>query len=294
MVIVVGLIYQLSIRRPSVETQPDQKGDFVCPASSLTRLSLIIERLLDSKRASGRRPIYVKSLAHYLYRFAQGRECIEEITTEQIEQFLLKCTAGNTRATWLNRISTLFSYAVKRGIIEKNPCDRVERQRIDRHSPQILTPAESSNLMSICPTLCKPYLILGMYVGIRPEEIQHIEWKDINLETKTVAVNHTKTRRRRIVPLEPIAARLLSECPIKQGRVSPSLSTVRRFRRRARSVLGVWQADLLRHTAASYLLALHKDSGKVATMLGNSSKILLTHYHTPVTEKDCSEFWATN
>jgi hypothetical protein len=46
-----------------------------------------------------------------------------------------------------------------------------------------------------------------------------------------------------------------------------------------------------RHTAASYLLALHKDAGKVANMLGNSPQILLSHYHDPVTEVDCKTFW---
>jgi hypothetical protein len=55
--------------------------------------------------------------------------------------------------------------------------------------------------------------------------------------------------------------------------------------------LKIWPTDLLRHTAASYLLALHKDAGKVANMLGNSPQILLSHYHDPVTEADCKAFW---
>jgi integrase len=68
---------------------------------------------------------------------------------------------------------------------------------------------------------------------------------------------------------------------------------VRRFKRKARQALGLaaWPADLLRHTAASYLLALHDDVGKVAKMLGNSSAILLSHYHQPVKSEDCGQFW---
>jgi hypothetical protein len=50
--------------------------------------------------------------------------------------------------------------------------------------------------------------------------------------------------------------------------------------------------DLFRHTAASYLLALHGDAGKVATMLGNSSSVLLRHYHEPVNKADCDRFWS--
>ncbi len=255
----------------------------------------MIGQLILAKRSSGRREVYLKSLDHYLHRFAKDRDglAIEDITTAQVEEFLVKCINGNTRATWLNRISTLFSFAVKRGFISKNPCDNVERSRIDRKAPSILSPDQAVQLLGLCPSLCRPYLILGLYAGIRPDELYHIDWKDVNFETSTVCVNHTKTRRRRIVPLEPIAVKLLSEHPVKTGPVAPSLSTVRRFKRMATGICGgAWQADLLRHTAASYLLALHGDAGKVSLTLGNSSKILLTHYHTPVSQADCKAFWA--
>jgi integrase len=112
------------------------------------------------------------------------------------------------------------------------------------------------------------------------------------LETKTVSVDG-KTRQRRIVPLEPIAAELLSDHPLKTGAVAPSKSTVRRFLRQCRAVLGLekWPTDFFRHTAASYLLAKYQDAQKVALWLGNSPKVLLTHYHNPVTSGQSAKFW---
>ena len=65
------------------------------------------------------------------------------------------------------------------------------------------------------------------------------------------------------------------------------------FAQRHALKLAAWPKDVLRHTAASYLLALHGDVGKVAMMLGNSPNILLTHYHEPVCETDCAAFWKT-
>ncbi len=86
---------------------------------------------------------------------------------------------------------------------------------------------------------------------------------------------------------------LLAALPDKAGKITPPVGVVRRFKRRASKAIGFqsWPADLLRHTSASCLLALVKDTGKVSARLGNSSAILLTHYHQPVKEADCERFW---
>jgi integrase len=257
-------------------------------------LSQVIAEVIASKVTANRRECYVKSLRVYLNSFAKGRESkpLADVEVWEIELWLSKYAGAYTRQTWLNRISTLFSFAVRRGYIAANPCDRIERITVDMKPPVILSPEQAQRLLDITPPHCKPYLVLGLFAGIRPEEIMRLDWSCIDLETKTVKVDG-KTRRRRIVPLEPKAVALLSACLGKAGRVSPSASTVRRFKRRVRAALGFtrWPQDLLRHTAASYLLALHGDAGKVAMRLGNSSSILLTHYHEPVKQADCERFW---
>ena len=120
-----------------------------------------------------------------------------------------------------------------------------------------------------------------------------LDWQEVNLETKTVFVDG-KTRRRRIVPLEPPALAWLAAHPLRSGPVAPSAATLARWKGRARAALGLarFPQDLLRHTAASYLLARHEDAGKVALLLGNSEKVLLTHYHQPVTSSAAQAFWA--
>lgn len=97
----------------------------------------------------------------------------------------------------------------------------------------------------------RPYVILGIYGGLRPEEITRLDWSQINLDAGTVRV--TGKRRTRLVTLEPIAVKLLGEHPLKSGPVAPSNSTVDRWRGRAKKLLKLdkWPQDLLRHTAAS-------------------------------------------
>jgi len=290
------LLWELSKQYPAVSSQPQNCqqlglavfGDSLC-------LSDAINELISAKRAANRRERYICSLSSYLRQFAKGRESVTlaSITTADVENWMANYAGANSRQTWLNRLSTLFSWAVRRGHIAVNPTVRIERVTVDRLPPRILSPAECDLLLQIVPTLCRPYLILGLFAGIRPEEITRLDWSAVDLETKTVMVDG-KTRRRRIVALEPKAVALLADWPIKRGMVAPSNSTLRRFKTRARAALGLsaWPQDLLRHTAASYLLALHGDAGKVATMLGNSSAVLLSHYHEPVKKEDCDRFWS--
>ena len=157
----------------------------------------------------------------------------------------------------------------------------------------MLTPTETQLLLNLAPTNIKPYLVLAVYAGIRPNEILKLNWNQIDLATCTVRINEAKTRQRRIVPLEPRPASLLEPFSKSEGLLAPSKGTVRKFQRIARDTLGwkSWPKDLLRHTAASYLLAKHSDAGKVSLMLGNSPKILLAHYYEPVNHADCAEFW---
>ncbi len=198
----------------------------------------VVEKMIISKRLANRRENYIKSLKTYLKRFAKVFPDLALVTASGLEAWLAQFNGQYSRQTWFNRVNTLLSYAKKRDIIKENPCERIDRITVDKPVPVILTVEESKSLYNACPAACRPYLILAMFAGIRPDEVMRLDWRDIDLETKTVHVDG-KTRRRRIVPLEPIAVNLLSLHPVKTGAVTPSASTVRRWKRSARQLLGV-------------------------------------------------------
>jgi integrase/recombinase XerD len=281
------------------QEQPDNNNQNL--GGLRTGIAQCIDDLLKAKRVANRRERYVKSLDSYLHFFARGREDkpLADFTRQDVEDWLGKYSTAYSRQTWLNRISTLFSFAVRRNVVARNPCDQVERVTVDKKRPRILTPAEANLLLQRCPTLMIPYLTLAMFAGIRPEEVMRMKWEDIDLDTRVAFVDG-KTRRARYVPLEPRAVKLLADHPIKTGPVvpGPAISTnaaVRAWRESARQLLGLprFPQDLLRHTAASYLIALLGDAGKVAKRLGNSEKTLSSHYYAPMTDRTCAEFWRT-
>ena len=264
-----------------------------CESVSISRC---VDELLVAKRGGNKTERYVKSLEHYLRQFSVGREsrAISDFTFSEVESWMVKYPCADTRRTWLSRLSALFAFCVRRGYVEKNPCDRIEPVTCDRKPPRIVTPEQSRQLLAAAPVVMRPYIILGMFAGIRPEELTRLDWSHINLETGTVNIDFPKVRgRRRIVPLDPLAVTLLRSHPLQRGAVSPCRASISRWRFRARKLLGLdkWPQDLFRHTAASYLLAKHQDAGKVALWLGNSVKVLMSHYIVPVSATDCEEFW---
>jgi integrase len=241
----------------------------------------VMEEMLVSKRGANRREIYIKSLRYFLTPFAKENQILSAVTTADIEAWLSKWNGVQYRATWLNRINTLFSFARKRDYITKNPCDKIERPTIEKRVPKILTPAEAIIAYRSCPHDCRAWVVLCLWCGLRPSEAARILWEDINLEQGTITVRVSKVRRYRIVNMPACAVELLRPLAESSGAIAPHQTTLRRALRYMRRGLNFerWPQDIMRHTAASYHLAITGDAGKVATMLGNSPQILLTHYN---------------
>jgi integrase len=261
-------------------------------------LKTAIDALIVAKSMANLRPHYIKSLRAYLGQFSRGRESspVASVDVFTIESwFSSRSEALATMASNIGRLSALFAFCERRGWISRNPCRLLERPRVDRPPPKILTPDQVAKLMNAVATRrphMVPFFALATYAGIRPDELARIGWQAVDLDRAIVTVDAaaSKVRRRRLVPLEPIAVQLLRE---HRGRLPVSRATRRRYQSFACAVLGLdeWPQDILRHTAASYLLALHQDAGKVALRLGNSPGILLRHYQELVPANDSRRFW---
>ncbi len=262
----------------------------------------VIAECMSSKRLAKRRASYLATLDGFLRDFAQGREemRIVSVTPNDIAGWLdaHENWSLSSRATAVTRVSTLFAFAVRRGYLAKNPCDALDKISIELKPPAILTVAQCGTVIGWIrkhwpATL--GWFALCLFAGVRPEEADRITWKDIELEAGilTVSAAASKVRRRRIVHLVPSAVYWLGEAQRLAPHMPVSHSTRRRAMRalRERLKLTEWPKDVLRHTAASCLLALWRDAQRVALELGNSPQILLNHYHE-LTRKADAERWA--
>lgn len=263
-------------------------------------LSEAIAELVRSRRDYGRRANYITGLEGFLNRFAAGREhtWIDEITLDEIQAWIGKQKSAWSKATVASRVATLFSYAQRRGWVKANPCERLEHVKMDARIPAILTSEQVRNgiywTMTERPRFLA-WLTLAVFAGIRPLEIDRLSWDAIDLAGGTVRIDPegSKVRQRRVVHLKPNAvAWLLKAQQIGAELQIPHVSR-RRFLRDLKAVFGLakWEADILRHTCASYWLCSDNDAGRIALELGNSVPILMRHYLELVTKEESEKFW---
>lgn len=260
-----------------------------------------VEECLAVKRSAGRRARYLQNLGILSRAFVTGRESmlVSDVKTAHVEGWIAaRYKSLWSRATAFARISTFFSFCVRRGYTASNPCDRMERVSIDATPPSILTVRQSAKVMVFMKRQHPRGLAwfgLALFAGIRPEECDRVRWEDVDLERGIVTIDAaaSKVRQRRIVHLQPaatawlkLANRLGSELPL------PSV-TRRRYLRDVRDKLGFkeWPKDVLRHSCASYLMATWQDAPRVAAELGNSVDILMRHYRELVRKEDATRFW---
>lgn len=279
-----------------------QRGNLpALPASvsSVPSLAVAVADMLRAKEASRRRPLYVRSLRQYLTAFIRGRESspISYVTHFDLDEwFASRKEAPATRASNIGRLSALFAFAMRRGWVASNPCNRLERSAIDHSPPKILTVAQCRAILDASGPVIRPWVCLGLFCGLRPTESERLDWSAVRLdgENPCVVVDAaaSKVRRRRIVPVCPVAVSWLALDVSEKGPIVSSHSTLRRARRETSKRAGVpWSQDVLRHTYASMRIGRGDPAEKVAHDMGNSPRILLTHYRELVRKEEAQAFW---
>jgi integrase len=263
-------------------------------------LGEVIGLCVEAKTVANRRPVYVKELRRSLRKFSQGRETIgiASISPSDIEAYFKDSKFSiRTRETQMSRLGALFSWAERRGLIQFNPVRRLDRIVIDHPPPRILTPEEADRLLMFAenrqPKLFG-YIVLGLFAGVRPDELAKLEWSAVDIERALLAVDSaaSKTRMRRVVPLHPKAVQWIRRV---KNRAGPVVSCNRPHQlQRLAMWMGweEWPKDVLRKTCASYLLALHQDAGKVSMWMGHTQTVLYRHYRELVRPEDCAAFWS--
>lgn len=256
-----------------------------------------ISKCVAEKASAGRRAVYIESLSMYLSAFARGRETrmITSVTVEEIQAILDRQKSLHSRATWLQRIGTLFSWAVRRRFVARsaNPCDQIEPVTPEVRPPLILTVEQSEALLRWVEE-SRPrslaWVCLALLAGLRPTEAHRVTWDDIDLGRRIVTVDAaaSKVSTRRLVHLLPCAAAWLERAKAVGSPLPLPPITRRRTIRSALPILGMvsWPADTLRHTCASYWLAHKPDAPYVARQLGNSPGVLLRVYHELVPREE--------
>jgi integrase len=270
------------------------------PAGGHRTVKELVAEFIQAKRAAGRRAEYLRIQASVLGLFEKAfpDALAHEIAAAQIEDWLgTRGESLRTRRNYQADIRNLFNFAVRREYVASNPAERLEEIILDEKPVEILSAAQAARLLEAAEAsggIMTPFVAIGLFAGLRTREIAVLDWKDVDLGEKTITVHatKTKTRARRIVEVSENLKAWLLPYSARHGAVAPD-----HYRRKfedTRRAAGIdpWPRNAMRHSAASYHLAAHRNESLTQAMLGHESgKMLLQSYRELVRPKEAASYW---
>lgn len=112
-------------------------------------------------------------------------------TYEMKEQGLSANTVIHRHAN----IHKALKYAVKIGLIDSNPSDRIERPKKEKFVGSIYNQEELEQLFEVVKgDPIELAVILGAFYGLRRSEVVGLKWSAIDFKRKTITIRHTVTQ----------------------------------------------------------------------------------------------------
>lgn len=269
--------------------------------SAPTLQQALTERL-DSMCTQNCRQVSIDSAATRLGRFCEdmnygGARLVSEVYRDTITTWLKVkgWPSSVTRKNYILELSAFFEFCIKKGWIKENPCKNIEKPRLSYKVPEFLSVDQVTAIMreAVKSDPCMvPKLALGFFAGIRPEELKRIEWTDINTENRLVTVRAEVAKCG--VPRHVTMSDNLMEW-LNRGDTGFKLDSFDERRQAICKAVGVyhWPHDAMRHTFATYHLAMYQDAGRTSFELGHSkdSKLLYRHYAGLTTKTEAESYW---
>ncbi len=258
-------------------------------------LNKLVSEYLENKQGKGLSRRHLQDLKNRLGKFASfaGEKTASEIKPEQIEQWLQQF-GGENYNNYLQRLHGLFNYGIKREYLAENPTKVIDKVKVAETEPAIFAAEEIKALLNAVPRRAVPYFAIGSFAGLRPREIERLDWTDIHLEEGYIRVRPkvAKTPSNRLVDIQPNLQAWLLPLTRESGPVTPP--NLRKIREAAQHKISLtqWPQDGLRHSYASYHLAHFKNINELATQMGHTdTKLIFRHYRSVVTKDEAANFW---
>lgn len=254
----------------------------------------LFDEFLSAKQQDNVSPKYLADLRSKLGRFVNSFHdtLVCNLTVAQVEAWIRSLDIGPvSRESYRRNVSVLLEFGRRRGYLRENPAADIKIRRRPEGEVSILTPEELRNLLSTAAPEIVPYVAICAFAGLRPSEAASLLWSDIHLDTMQIEVRarHSKTRRYRLVPIQPNLGEWLIRFRRDDGPVYYSRRKFREAYKAAR--IGDWKMDILRHSYGTYRLPILKSADALALEMGNSPDVIFRHYRRPMNEVTASAYF---
>lgn len=284
----------------------------------------------NGSTTKSQKPLRERSVAdveHRLGVFAKafGSHLVKNVTKADVREWLDDPThTAQTRRNYHTVVNGLFRYAICQKFAALNPLAEIPKPGADDREPGILTVEQTAQLLNAAlehPELELGWFItLGLFCGIRTEEIHRLTVDDIRLPEGFVNLNKSVTKKHRIrnvcfvvdtfeqltfltkggtsrterhaMQLDPVTA-WLSRLPAPASSGLKPRSFNKRFAKlREYAAIDPWPHNAMRHSYASYLYELTDNAALVCARLGQKSEsVLFEHYRALVRRGDGLKFF---
>lgn len=226
------------------------------------------------------------------------RASLSTFNEQVVRQYLIESKLKGNKPTTLyhkrTNLKLLGDFIIKKGLLQENPAEKIERVKLPKRLPSFLNPNEARELIFKAKNIewgnelksARNWAVicLYLYTGIRTLELLNLMLVDVDLVNRQLRINGGKGAKDRIIPLGNEEIEALSQylqlrgnkqenlwVSVKSGKFS--YSSIRKIFCKLHS-LGLRKditAHKLRHTFATNLLASGADLRSVQEMMGHSN-----------------------
>ncbi|MGI6099782.1 MAG: tyrosine-type recombinase/integrase [Lentisphaerae bacterium] len=228
---------------------------------------------------------------------------VSEITSSMLDGWLTDNLTLPNRKRYLNVYRTFWKFLGEKYKLEADPTARIMLPITEGDQSEVTayTVEEARRILhaaSASPRAAQlvPVIALGLFAGLRPSEIQGLDWSDVSLASKRVRVSPetAKRRRSRYVDMPDNLVEWLTPHVRESGPVSLPLITYRRERAKVMEAAGcTFLKDGFRHSFGTYHLAAFENPVKTALIMGHRANqdLVFTNYRKLVTREEGQAFW---
>jgi integrase len=257
----------------------------------------LVDEFIANRRAKGRSEIYIRDLTTRLSRFkiSMGDRIIADISGSDVDHWIQSLNvAAQSQNNFRAVLSAMWTFAVRRGYAVTNVIQLVDKTSVVRDHIPTFSVDQLTQLLATAPPEYLPVLAIGAFAGLRPEEINKLQWEDIDFHERTIRVNASaaKTRKKRFAEISDNLRAWLEPHAGRTGPVAPrNLQKLRRATMKAAKI-EKWPPDVLRHSFASAHYAFHRDPARTAVIMGHRDQnMLLTHYRDVMKPSEAAKYW---
>ena len=251
----------------------------------------VIAEFYAAKKQDGASEVYLRTLRYHLNPLGERfKTAIGNVTTRDLDTWLRSLGhSPRTRKNAAVSLTTLFRFARGLGYLPKNiptEAEGVAQPKVSIGKIGIITPKELATILHAADTDDRRiYFALGAFTGIRATELSKLTWKNIDLAGRHIEISadNAKTATRRLVPICDALLAWLLPYSERTGKVFTSQRAAERLVEWAKTIIGKWPKNALRHTFVSCRVAQTQNVSQTALEAGNSPAMIYSNYRELVT-----------